>query len=309
MPSSPVAYPLDAPVIDGTTITVDEALQNPERITRDIADLAQLRFYMDKVFTPGGGVTGGAVLFERPNPTSTDLYGEREPKVVAPGEEFPLQTFTRGVPMIARPVKIGNKWFVTKEARKRNDTNLLARYMRQTANTIRRRIENMGLAELSAVITAESRYRSGTSWSSFAGTATADRVYTTGPVADILSTLMAVDLEERGIALDSVILHPNQAMSVMQAFPGQTLQQVFALASDQESGLSIRNIYVTPRMTAGKALFFASGMVGDWRNEFPLEEEVWQDPNGRQRTWYQWSISPMFFVTDQFALMELRGIA
>jgi hypothetical protein len=62
VPSAPTAYPLGPPTISGNQITVDELLNQPERITRDIADLAMQRFYMDRVFTAGGGVNGGAVL-------------------------------------------------------------------------------------------------------------------------------------------------------------------------------------------------------------------------------------------------------
>jgi hypothetical protein len=271
------------------------------------------RFYMDRIFTSGGGLTGGALLFERPNPLSTDLYGEREPKIVAPGQVFPMQTFTRGVPMMATPKKIGNKWFMVKEAIKRNDTGLLRRRITQTVNTLRRRIEQLGLAELAAVITAESRFRTGTSWSTYAGLAPMNRTGTTGPVADVMATVAAVDLEERGHTFDSMLLHPNQATSVLQAFPGLTLSQVFSQTSSGEFGGSgIQNIFVTPRATAGVATLFESGQVGEWRNEFPLEQETeWEGPasGGRQRWWYQWSISPLFAVTDQFAIMELRGIA
>lgn len=302
MPSSPVAYPLGPPVITGNTITVDEALNNPTRITRDIADLAGQKLFMQEIFSSAGGVEGGALLFERPNPLATDLYGEREPKDVAPGTEFPLQTFARGVPMIARPRKIGNKWFITKEARKRNDTALLARYMRQTANTITRRIENLGLAELAAVITAETRFANGTSWSTYAALSLQNRTGATGPVADILAARLAVDLEERGHDLTAIIMHPNQALTIQQAFPGQTIEAVLGAAG-------ITSVNITPRHTAGKVTLYEPGQVGEWRNEFPLEEETWDDKDGRQKTWYQWSISPLFAVVDQFAIREIRGVA
>jgi hypothetical protein len=306
MPSSPVAYPLGPPVIDGTQITVDEAINNPSRITRDVADLTMLKFYMDQVFSPGGGVEGGALLFERPNPTDTDLFGEREPKEVAPGQAFPLQTFQRGVPMLARPRKIGNKWFITKEAQKRNNTRLLARYIRQTANTIRRRVENMGLAELDAVIAAESRFITGSSWSAAAAIINQNRTGLTEPLADVGEVVETVDLEERGVVLDSVIIHTTD-MRFLRAYYGSTTSVRDAFAE-----YGITNIFVTPRRTAGRPLFFAKGLVGEWRNEFPLQEETeWEGvaAGGRQRWWYQWSISPLFAVDNQFALLELRGVA
>ncbi len=312
MPTVPVAYPLGPPTISGTTITYDELLNDPTRITRDIADLSMQRFYADRIFTPAGGVEGGALLFERPNPLATDLYGTREPKEVAPGEEFPLQEFVRGVPMIARPRKIGNKWFITKEARKRNDMSRLKINMTQTANTIRRRIENMALAELAAVVTAETRWRTGTSWGTYAGLAPDARTGITGPVADVAAALAQGDTEERGVDYDSMILHTNQALAARQAFPGLKLLEIFGLSDQPEDGQGIRNIFVTPRATAGTVTLFEEGSVGEWRNEFPLEEETeWEGvaSGGKQRWWYQWSISPMFAVVNPFAILEIRGVA
>ena len=306
-------YPLDAPVISGNTITMDELLEQPELITRDIADLAGERFWMDRVFSAGPGVQGGAVLFESPNPLATDLYGEREPKEVAPGAVFPIQTFVRGVPMLAKPKKIGNKWPVTKEALKRNDTRYLQRQITQTANTIRRRIENMGVSELQAVITASTRFFTGTDWSTYAGTAWNSRVGTSGPVADVMTAWATMDGEQRGHLGNSLLLNTTNAMEALQAYPGLTLQQIFAQAIDPMSGSgSIGEIFVTGRYTLGRALLFESGQVGQWRNEFPLEEETeWEGPaatSGAQRWWYQWSISPMFFVDDQYSFLEIRGI-
>lgn len=309
----PSDYPLDNPTITGTTISMDELLDQPERITRDIADIAMERFWMDRVFNTGGGVKGGSILFERPNPLATDMYGEREPKEIAPGSVFPLQTFARGVPMLARPRKIGSKWPVTKEAVKRNQTEYLQRQITQTANTIRRRIENMGVAEIQAVITATTRFMNGTDWSTFAGTAWNSRVGTSGPVADVMAAWATMDGEQRGHLPNSLLLHTTNAMEALQAFPGQSLQQIFGSAIDpmgQPGG--VNSIFVTPRYTLGRALLFESGQVGEWRNEFPLEEETeWEGPahsEGAQRWWYQWSISPMFFVVDQFSMMELRGL-
>src|SRR3982751_6244634 len=66
-PPSPVAFPLGAPTITGTTVTVDQALQQPSVVLRTIADLSMQRFFADRIFSAGGGVEGGAVLYERPN--------------------------------------------------------------------------------------------------------------------------------------------------------------------------------------------------------------------------------------------------
>jgi hypothetical protein len=98
MPSSPVSYPLGAPTVSGTTVTVDVALNQPTRILRDIARLTDQKFFASRVFSDAGGVSGGAVLYETPPTTATDLYAERGFQEVAPMEEAPVLTFLRRVP-------------------------------------------------------------------------------------------------------------------------------------------------------------------------------------------------------------------
>ncbi len=305
MPASPVAYPLGPPTVSGTLITIDELLAQPTRITRDIADIAQQRMFTDRIFTPAGNIQGGAVLFEQPNAVLSDLYAERDVQEVAPGAVFPLMTFLRGQPMVARPRKIGGKWYVTREARLRNDTALLARYIRQTGNTIIHKTDQMALAELDAVATAQTRFRTGQSWSTAAAVTQLNRSGINLPLADIIAAQNAVDLEERGVVLNGIVLHPNDNASLVQVYGADNVDSVLASA-----GITER--FVSPRQTAGRARLYAAGMVGEWRNEFPLTEEVEAEgvaDGGRQRTWYQWSISPSMYVTDPYAYMEIRGIA
>lgn len=302
---SPVIYPLGPPSISNTSITVDTALNNPTRITRTVAELAMQKFFADRIFSVGGGVEGGAVLFERPNPIATDLWAERDVQEVAPGEEFPIMSFIRGVPMITRPKKIGGKWFMTREARKRNDTALLSRYIRQTANTIRRKTEQIAIAELNAVIASETRTSSGQSWATAAAVTWQNRSGTNQPLTDIMAAQLLIELEERGHELNSAVLHPNQMLSLAETYQPNGVKAAL-------SSVGITEYYVTPRQTAGKVKLYERGQVGEWRNEFPLTQETEEEgvaSGGRQRTWYQWSISPVMFVLDQFAIVELTGVA
>jgi hypothetical protein len=302
---SPVAYPLGPPSISGTTITVDQALAQPTVVLRTIADLAMQKFFADRIFTASGGVDGGAVLFERPNPLNTDLYASRDVQEVAPGNEFPILSFVRGVPMVATPRKIGGKWFVTREARKRNDTALLSRYMRQTANTIRRKTEQMALAEIDSVVTAESRTSAGQSWATAAAVTQLNRSGVNTPAADFLTARKVVELEERGIELNGAIMHPNEYLRLAEIYTPQGVSAFF-------DSVGITEYFVTPRHASGKITLYATGMVGQWRNEFPLMEETEEEgvaSGGRQRTWFQWSISPAMFVDDQFAVLQITGVA
>jgi hypothetical protein len=308
MPSAPVAFPGPASSVSNNAVTVDNMINNPTTITRDIAQLADKKFFASKVFSNVGGVEGGAVLYELPPTTATDLFGERAFQEVAPGQEFPEQTFLRGVPTIAKPRKIGSKFYVTKEARKRNQTRIVANAINQQANTLALTLDAMAVAVLAASITANSRTQAGQSWATAAGVTINNSSGTNMAFTDLLLARKVVDLEERGRSLNAALIHPNQELSLAEAatLRGISIDQIFAAAG-------IREWYSSPRVTAGTAILYdADSPPGGWANEFPLEQETeWEGPaaGGRQRWVYQWSISPAMFVDDPYGLLQLTGIA
>ena len=303
MPASPVTFPLGPPSISGNQITVDQALANPTVITREIAQLADQKFFASRVFSPAGDVSGGAVLYELPPTTATDLFAERAIQEVEPGSEFPILTFLRGVPVVAKPKKIGGKFPVTKEARKRNNTRLISRAMVQAANTIALTLDAMALAVLDAAVSGNSRSVAGQSWSTAAAVTNVNVSGTNQPSSDLLSAKQTVELELRGHTLDSAILHPNQELSL-----GQIAERLGTSIDAYLANVGITDWTVSPRQTAGKVKLYESGQVGGWANEFPLEEETWYEAE-EQTDWYQWSVSPAMFVDDPYAIVELTGVA
>ena len=88
--------PLGAPTVSGTKITVDTMLNQPQRITRMVMDMTLQRFVADRIFSSGGGVTGGAVVYD--SVEANDLYTDRDVERVSPGGEFPIVTSSRRAP-------------------------------------------------------------------------------------------------------------------------------------------------------------------------------------------------------------------
>jgi hypothetical protein len=297
---SPVMYPLDPVSVSGTQITLDQYVEQPTVITRAIADLTTQHLYAHKIFSPGPDVTGGAILFERPNPLLTDLYAERRSQEVAPGAEFPINRFVRGVPMVARPRKIGDKFQVTKEDKKRNNPSLILRAIQQNANTLARDLEIMALSELSAVITAESRTHAGHSWSSQLAKTMLETTHVGQPLADLSDAKTIVEEEERGKVLNGAIMHPNEWLNLSKYYGAADIAEAL-------KAIGIQEWFVTMRQTKGKVKLYEAGGVGDWATEFPLEEDEWEE-KPTQSWWYQWSVSPAFAVTDQFTLLEVTGV-
>lgn len=304
MPAAPVSYPLGAPSVSGTQITVDIALQNPTRILRDIARLADQRFFAPRVFSDAGQVNGGAVLFELPPTVATDLYAERGVQEMAVGSEHPVLTFLRGVPSVVKPRKIGGKFPVYKETKQRNDVRYLQRSMVQAANTIGLTLDAMAITVLNAAISTNSRTLAGQSWNTAAGTTMTTRSGTNVPTADLLAARKQVELEQRGHTINSALIHPNQELSLAQLATsmGISIDQIFAAAG-------ITNWFSSPRVTAGTAILYEAGMIGGWANEFPLSQRTWLDEETDQTTWFAWTVSPAMFIDDPFGIVELTGIA
>jgi hypothetical protein len=135
----PVRYPLAPshpfapPTVTGTTITVEQMLKQPTRINRMVMDITRERFIADRIFANGGGVQGGAVVYDIAQ--ANELYTGRDVEIIAPGAEFPLTTTEQLAPGMAEVEKWGAKTFILDEARDRNDTAGFTKLIRQLANT------------------------------------------------------------------------------------------------------------------------------------------------------------------------------
>jgi hypothetical protein len=308
MPDNPIPYPLDPVSVSGTLITLDQYVNSPTVMTRVIAEIAGQEFYAHRIFSAGPGVEGGALLFERPNPLLTDLYAGRRLQEMAPGTQAPLLTFVRGVPMVAVPREVGGKFELTKQERKRNNPILATNAMTQIGNTVARDLEIMALSELNAVISATTRtFAAGSTLAAAAATTFSTKTASNQPAADIATMVATVHNEQRGRKLNSA-LYNTLDWAKLQTIFGVGGGSGDAGARAMLAAFGITNVFVSVQQTATKAKFWEEGQVGVWSNEFPLDENTWEDPD-RDRLWtYQVTVSPTLAVTDQFAMIEMTGL-
>jgi hypothetical protein len=294
-------YPLALPTVSGTTISVDMMLQQPTRITRYLSDLTLRGYWADKVFTPNGGVSGGAILYTQL--ASNDLFVDpsRDVQNVEPGSEFPLVTFTRPVPLVKAVEKFGGKFFVTDESRDRNDPMMLQQGTQRLANTISRRIHTNAVAELDAQIAAlggSAQTASGNSWSTVV-TGGASQTNNSGwPAADFAKVQLLADQKELGVTFDTWFVNPTQASSFAIVY-GNAKDQVLA-----DNGITMIS---TNRVAAGTAYVVESGQVGEMRLEKALGTETWREQE-TERTWIQSSVRPVFVVTNPYSIAKVTGI-
>lgn len=300
-PVAPLTFPIGGPDVDGTHVTVDMLAEQPTRITRTINDLALTRFFLDKLLVIGGDVKGGAVLYDQA--TENELYLTRDVEGVDPGKEFPRVTSERGQPRVAPVEKFGGKFPITDEARKRNNIVTVNNAIRRLANTIQRKMQQRGLAEVAKAVAEHNRFAvAGASWADALSLTDATRTRGAEPGAIFASAQREADENELGYKYNILVQNPQEEEALITYYGPDKVDDVL-------KGYGITDRFSTPRQPAGTALLAAEKQVGEMRLEEPLREEKWRDKDGRQQDWYQASINPVVYVTDPFALLELRGLA
>jgi hypothetical protein len=294
-------YPLALPTVSGTTVTVDIMLQQPTRITRYLSDLALRGYWADRVFTPGGGVSGGAILYTQL--VSNDLFTApgRDVQNVEPGTEFPLVTFERPVPLVKPVEKFGGKFFVTDEARDRNDPQMLQQGTQRLANTISRKIHEKAVKELDDQLVAlggSAQTAVGNDWGAVVTGGAGQSNANLWPAADFAKVQLLADQKELGVVFDTWILNPVNASEFKTVY-GNEWQSVL-----EDNDITF---VVTNRVAVGTAYVIESGQVGEQRLEKPLGTETWREEK-TERTWVQSSVRPVFVVTNPFGLAKVTGL-
>lgn len=294
-------YPLSGPTVSGTNVSVDLMLNQPVRITRYLSDLTLRGYWADKVFTPSGGVTGGAILYTQLTQNELFVASTRDVQNVEPGAEFPIVTFDRPTPLVKPVEKFGGKFFVTDEARDRDDPMMLQQGAQRLSNTINRRIHTNAVNEIDAQITAlggSAQTATGNDWSAVVTTGSSATNAPGWPAADFAKVQLLADQKELGVQFDTWILNPVNANEFRLAY-GNEWSAVLA-----DAGISF---VVTNRVTAGTAYVFESGQVGQMRLEKPLSTETWRE-QATQRTWVQSDVRPVFVITNPYGIAKVTGL-
>jgi hypothetical protein len=293
-------YPLAAPTLSGTVISVDMMLQEPTRVTRYISDLMLKNYFANRIFTNAGGVSGGAVLYDQL--TTNDLFPTRDVQNVEPGAEFPIVTFDRQQPLLAQVEKFGGKFFITDEARDRNNPQMLQQGSVKLANAIYRGIHQRALAVLDAQITAlggSAQTLVGHNWSTVVTAGTSATSASGYPAADFAAVQLLADTKELGVHFSLWIVNPAQ-LAAIKVLYGATWADVL---NSWNVSMIASNL-----VTAGTAYVVAEGQVGEQRLEKPLGSESWREQS-TQRSWVQTDVRPVFYVTNPYSVAKVTGLA
>lgn len=299
MASLPVTYPLGPPAVSGTNLTLDLMLREPTRITSYLSDLTLQNFFMDRIFTPIGGVTGGALLYTQT--TYNDLYTDRDVQNVAPGAEFPNVSATRPEPLVAKVEKFGGKFEVTDEARDRNDPSVLQMEGLKLSNTITKKIVTRGISALDASVTATGAGATitGNNWGNVITAGTSATNNASYPGADFAKAQLKADQTELGVNFNLWIVNPQEKAQFSIVYG--------PAAGDILASYGVVMI-ASNRVAAGTAYVVAEGQVGKMGMEKPLSTETWREAD-RQVTVVQSDCRPVFAVTNPYSVVKVTGLA
>lgn len=299
MVTNQVTFPLGAPTVSGSQLTVDTALNQPTRVTRRIADLTLQRFIVNRIFANGGGVSGGAVIYDQA--TLNELYLDRDVERVMPGDEFPIVGSSRPTPKVAEVEKYGGKFYVHDEARDRNDRAYFNNQVTILANTIVRKVNTRAVIELEAAITALGGVATfvGHDWGAVVTGGSSQTNNSGWPGADVAQAQYQADVDELGVEYDLWLVNPMQKMQWGLAY-GKDARQAL---EDQ----GIREMFASNRIPNGTAYAVASGEVGELRVEQPLRTET-ERIVLRESTLVQSSVRPVMYVTNPYSIKKITGL-
>ena len=297
--ANPTTYPLSAPQVSGDRISVSTLLAQPTRITRYLSDLSLRNFVSSRIFSTASGVSGGAVIYDQL--TLNDLFPTRDVQSVGPGAEFPIVTSENQAPKVAVTEKFGGKFFVTDEAKSRNDAGVIQREGLKLINAITRKIDARAIKVLDDEITARSatQVMTGANWQNVVTGGASQSNASAWPAADFAKAQLLADQQELGVTFDLWLMNPAQLAQLKLVY-----------GSDYASVLSSYGIsaVASNRITAGTAYALVGGKVGELRLEKGLTTETWRE-EPRQITWVQSDVWPVMYVTDPYSVVKITGLA
>lgn len=304
-PQTPLTNPLGPPTISGTTITVDQMLANPTVIPAIIRNLsAQARgYFLDRMYsTPGGTVTGGAVIGTPTKPSEEELFLSSGQSIAprAPGAEAPRVAGARPEPKVFPVESWSGSIEITDEAKRRNDVDGVNRTLQQIANTFTNTLQKRALEVLDAYITETSREKANkTNWATAAETEEAKVKLSEAPAVDFAYVQQLLDVDEAGETLRYVIMNPTEAFELAAIYGPEyaTMMNTWGLTP-----------IVSNRVTAGVVYFLAEGGVGPLYYEQGLNQET-ERVAKRKVTEIIFEVNPVFAPIDAYKVIKLKEVS
>lgn len=296
-------YPFGAATVSGQNVTVDSWSKQPEVIRRRIAVLAQKKFFADKVFNVSGTITGAGIVTEIPNAVDNDVFTTTDVQKIMPLGKYPRSKTTRGTLTTFTPDKWGHEFELADEAVTDNDTSVMNRCPQQMSNTLVRKMHVVAINVLDAAATTYSRTQAAAAtWDATNAVAWNVKTNATSPLNVLALANEKIESEERGFdgMLDTLVLNQAQKRALVIGLGATEWMSVL-------DTYGVKNVFVSPRVTAGTAYFTASGQVGDIRFADPLSVRTYREDD-TDSTIIKAKARFAAFVNEPYAFLQLTGL-
>jgi len=302
---------------NGQQLTVDAALKQPQRLSRELTALANKRLVSRRLFVRGPAVTGGSIEYER----SQSIFMDREAETIAERAKWPRAGMSEDIRQ-ARVNQWGLEFPVSNLSIRRNRTDVLRRGMVKLGNTLAKRIDGAAMAVLEGDADIQSQSASAV-WTA-AGT---DIIADLGLAQEKIETQ---DEGYDGFEGATLVLHTNLRDSLLNntvlrnALPRETNDGQIRTGM-MAPFLGLREIIFTPRITPTLALLIDTNVAGTVVDEIPDPQEGWTtfnpdatvdpiytmvypDPTTKEQVVAagRW---PAFFLTDPKAVVKITGVS
>lgn len=281
------------PELDGRRLTVDVALKQPNILRSRIAALADDQILLPKMFHPlGSKVDAGGLLYSVVQ--ASDFFTTDVEKRT-PGAEYRVVEGVDPEPKLALVADWGGKYQITDEQRRRNDVSYLDQQTTQLVNTITRKLDVAAMQAIAAA--GVGTIVPASNWEDLVFVGPLDQITPSAdrPTAHLAEAQELADLEELGVTLDLLVVHPTQARQLRTAY-AEGLDDML-----KSAGLEM---FANPRIPQGEAYVVEKGMVGTIGFEAPLTVEVYDDRSTRS-TWVQAYAVPAFAVDRPYAAKRI----
>lgn len=295
-------YPLGAPTVNGSQITIEMYLKNPTRVARDFAELSKERFLGDFIFSKGDAA-GGAVIYDQL--TENSLYADTDPTEIAPGDEFPMADVGDLTPLVTKVSKRGSATLFTYEEIRRDQRDVVNRKMTRLRNSSIKKHDSIVMTALNTTPAGGVAIR---------GTAAALPFtnITGDPIGEMFTACSAVEESDLGYVVDTAILHPVQALALLNRkdirdmLPKENVSVNPILTGRLPNLGSIKNWIVSNRQAAGTVHFLQAKVAGSMRDEVPLYTRVVDQPHLERQLIMAGRVS-VPIVTDPLCVYRLTG--
>lgn len=248
----------------GPEMTVDALLAQPRVLVRQLTDLTAKRFIADQIFTRGtpDQIAGGVAWYQR----SESIYTDRDPEEVGVRSEFPRASWGEEI-RSAFVKKYGLEVPISFESARRNQIDMVSRAQRKLANSVVKSVDTLAMTLLTTDTDVLTSAASG-DWSTAA----------TDIVKDIATMRKGIYDQDEGYEPDTLIVNPAQELDLITDADIRDALPRESNANSVTTGeaapiLGLKQILVTPRLTAGTVLLVSSKIAGTIADESPAAGE------------------------------------